>query len=203
MELEIGRGKKARRAYGFDDIAIVPARRTRDPDDVDISWKLGPYRFEIPLLASAMDGVVSPSTATIIGRLGGLAVLYPPLIDEGASLEWTVETAVHEWLHQYLAFTPLGFRYVLDLTGVRPDYEIARRNETVAGMVGRELAQRVLEEYRRVAPPAPATAAVAVVVLVVLGLGCPAIGPVTVDVVGAVPLLDLSLIHISEPTRPY
>jgi IMP dehydrogenase len=75
MEIEIGRGKKARRAYGFDDIAIVPSRRTRDPDDVDISWKLGDYRFELPILASAMDGVVSPHTAGIIGRLGGLAVL--------------------------------------------------------------------------------------------------------------------------------
>src|SRR3989440_662178 len=75
MEVEIGRGKKARRAYGFDDVAIVPSRRTRDPDDVDISWTLGPYRFELPLLASAMDGVVSPQTAAIIGRLGGLAVL--------------------------------------------------------------------------------------------------------------------------------
>jgi len=75
MEIEIGRGKKARRAYGFDDIAIVPSRRTRDPDDVDISWKLGDYRFELPLMASAMDGVVSPQTAGIIGRLGGLAVL--------------------------------------------------------------------------------------------------------------------------------
>ncbi len=75
MEIEIGRGKKARRAYGFDDIAIVPSRRTRDPDDVDVSWKLGPYRFELPLMASAMDGVVSPSTAGIIGKLGGLAVL--------------------------------------------------------------------------------------------------------------------------------
>jgi IMP dehydrogenase len=75
MEVEIGRGKKARRAYGFDDIAIVPSRRTRDPDDVDISWKLGDYRFELPLLASAMDGVVSPRTAGIIGKLGGLAVL--------------------------------------------------------------------------------------------------------------------------------
>src|SRR5919206_172910 len=50
MEVEIGRGKKARRAYGFDDIAIVPSRRTRDPDDVDISWKLGDYRFELPQL---------------------------------------------------------------------------------------------------------------------------------------------------------
>ncbi len=75
MEVEIGRGKKARRAYGFDDIAIVPSRRTRDPDDVDISWTLGPYRFELPLLASAMDGVVSPETAVAIGRIGGLAVL--------------------------------------------------------------------------------------------------------------------------------
>src|SRR6185312_4668916 len=75
MEIEIGRGKKGRRAYGFDDIAIVPSRRTRDPDDIDISWKLGPYQFELPMLASAMDGVVSPRTAGIIGGLGGLAVL--------------------------------------------------------------------------------------------------------------------------------
>jgi IMP dehydrogenase len=75
MEVEIGRGKKGRRAYGFDDIAIVPSRRTRDPDDIDIAWTLGPYRFELPLLASAMDGVVSPETAGILGKLGGLAVL--------------------------------------------------------------------------------------------------------------------------------
>src|SRR6476469_2102405 len=75
MEIEIGRGKKARRAYGFDDIAIVPSRRTRDPDDVDISWKVGDYRFVLPLMASALDGVVSPQTAGIRGTLGGLAVL--------------------------------------------------------------------------------------------------------------------------------
>src|SRR5947199_102710 len=59
MELEIGKGKKGRRAYGFDDIAIVPSRRTRDPDDIDITWMLGPYRFEPPMLAAAMDGVIS------------------------------------------------------------------------------------------------------------------------------------------------
>jgi IMP dehydrogenase len=75
MEVEIGRGKKGRRAYGFDDIAIVPSRRTRDPDDIDITWTLGPYRFELPLLASAMDGVVSPRTAGALGKLGGLGVL--------------------------------------------------------------------------------------------------------------------------------
>jgi IMP dehydrogenase len=75
VEIEIGRGKKARRAYGFDEIAIVPSRRTRDPDDVDIGWKLGPHLIELPLLAAAMDAVVSPATAIELGRLGGLAVL--------------------------------------------------------------------------------------------------------------------------------
>ena len=75
MDVEIGLGKKARQAYGFDDIAIVPSRRTRDPDDVDIGWKFGDRIHELPLLASAMDGVVSPATAIELGRLGGLGVL--------------------------------------------------------------------------------------------------------------------------------
>jgi IMP dehydrogenase len=75
VEIEIGRGKKARRAYGFDDIAIVPSRRTRDAEDVDVAWRLGPHLMELPLLASAMDGVVSPRTAALLGKLGGLGVL--------------------------------------------------------------------------------------------------------------------------------
>jgi IMP dehydrogenase len=75
LEIEIGRGKKARRAYGFDDIAIVPSRRTRDAEDVDIAWRLGPHLLELPLLASAMDGVVSPDIAIRLGQMGGLAVL--------------------------------------------------------------------------------------------------------------------------------
>jgi len=74
-EVEIGIGKTGRRAYGFDDIAIVPSRRTRDPDDIDISWDLDAYHFELPLLASAMDRVVSPRIAVELGRLGGLGVL--------------------------------------------------------------------------------------------------------------------------------
>ncbi len=75
MEVEIGIGKSGRRAYGFDDIAIVPSRRTRDPEDVDISWEVDAFKFELPLVASAMDGVVSPRTAIEIGRLGGVACL--------------------------------------------------------------------------------------------------------------------------------
>jgi len=75
VDVEIGRGKKARQAYGFDDVAIVPSRRTRDPQDVDIGWKFGSHLLELPLLASAMDSVVSPQTAIALGKLGGLGVL--------------------------------------------------------------------------------------------------------------------------------
>jgi len=75
VEIQIGMGKQGRRAWGFDDIAIVPSRRTRDPDDVDISWQIDAYKFALPFMASAMDSGVSPETAVEIGRLGGLAVL--------------------------------------------------------------------------------------------------------------------------------
>ncbi|HUC31941.1 MAG TPA: GuaB3 family IMP dehydrogenase-related protein [Ilumatobacteraceae bacterium] len=74
-EVEIGLGKSGRRAYGFDDIAIVPSRRTRDPEDVDISWEIDAFRFDLPLMGAAMDGVISPHTAIEIGRLGGVGVL--------------------------------------------------------------------------------------------------------------------------------
>ena len=75
MEIDIGIGKSGRQGYGFDDIAIVPSRRTRDPDDVDISWQLDAFRFALPMMGSAMDSAISPSTAAQIGRFGGLAVL--------------------------------------------------------------------------------------------------------------------------------
>src|SRR5947209_20542463 len=75
MDVEIGIGKTGRRAYGFDEVAIVPSRRTRDPDDVDVSWEIDAWTFALPLMAAAMDGVVSPATAIEIGQLGGVAVL--------------------------------------------------------------------------------------------------------------------------------
>ncbi|MEW6553319.1 MAG: GuaB3 family IMP dehydrogenase-related protein [Actinomycetota bacterium] len=75
MEIEIGLGKAGRRGYGLDDISVVPSRRTRDADDVDITWELGEFRFALPFLASAMDAVVDVEMAITIGKLGGLAVL--------------------------------------------------------------------------------------------------------------------------------
>jgi IMP dehydrogenase len=110
-EIEIGYYKSGRRAYGFDDIAIVPSRRTRDPEDVDISWEIDAFRFELPLLAAAMDGVVSPATAIEIGRLGGLAVLNleglwtryedpVPLFDELAGIDDEKATARMQQMYQ-------------------------------------------------------------------------------------------------------
>ena len=74
-QVEIGRGKSGRRAYALDEIGIVPSRRTRHPEEVSIAWQIDAYRFELPLVVAPMDSVVSPATATEIGRLGGLAVL--------------------------------------------------------------------------------------------------------------------------------
>src|SRR5437867_4052468 len=75
MGMWVGRGRKARAAYGFDDIALVPGALTVNPNEVDISWELCGHRYEIPIIAAAMDGVVGPKLAIEMGRLGGLAVL--------------------------------------------------------------------------------------------------------------------------------
>jgi IMP dehydrogenase len=74
-EVDIGRGKRARQAYTFDDVAIVPSRRTRDPEEVSVAWQIDAYRFDIPVVAAPMDSVMSPAAAVAIGRLGGLGVL--------------------------------------------------------------------------------------------------------------------------------
>ncbi|WP_062076878.1 GuaB3 family IMP dehydrogenase-related protein [Demequina globuliformis] len=74
-EIEIGRGKRGRRAYSFDDIAIVPSRRTRDPKQVSLSWQIDAFQFDIPVISAPMDSVMSPATAIALGRQGGLGVL--------------------------------------------------------------------------------------------------------------------------------
>jgi IMP dehydrogenase len=111
MDIDIGIGKMGRRAWGFDDIAIVPSRRTRDPDDVDITWEVDAFSFPLPMLASAMDSAVSPATAVAIGKLGGLGVLNleglwtryedpEPMFEEIASL--TSEKATRRMQEIYL-----------------------------------------------------------------------------------------------------
>jgi len=97
-DIEIGTAKRGRRAYSFDDIAIVPSRRTRDPEDVSTAWQIDAYRFELPVLAAPMDSVMSPETAIALGKHGGLGVLDleglwtryddpEPLLDEVAGID--------------------------------------------------------------------------------------------------------------------
>lgn len=74
-QIEIGRGKRGRRAYSFDDIAVVPSRRTRDPEEVSVAWQIDAYHFDIPVIAAPMDSVMSPESAIAFGKLGGLPVL--------------------------------------------------------------------------------------------------------------------------------
>ena len=96
-EIEIGRGKRARRVYTFDEIGVVPTRRTRDPELVSTEWSIDAFKFEIPVLGAPMDSVMSPATAIELGRLGGLGVLNleglwtryedpQPVLDELAGL---------------------------------------------------------------------------------------------------------------------
>ena len=75
MEIEIGRAKRARRAFTFDDLAVVPSRRTRNPEDVSTAWTIDAFSFDIPVIGAPMDSVVSPKTAIMLGQLGGLGVL--------------------------------------------------------------------------------------------------------------------------------
>lgn len=75
QETEIGLGKSGRMCYSLDDVAIVPSRRTRDPEDVSTSWQVDAYEFDIPVIGAPMDSVMSPRTVIELGRLGGLGVL--------------------------------------------------------------------------------------------------------------------------------
>ena len=75
-EIEIGMGKAARRGYSLDEVAIVPSRRTRDADEVELSWQIDAYQFDLPVIASAQDGVTSPAVAIEMSRLGGVGALH-------------------------------------------------------------------------------------------------------------------------------
>ena len=124
-EIEIGRGKRGRRAYSFDDVAIVPSRRTRDPEDVSVEWQIDAYHFDIPVIAAPMDSVMSPESAIRFGRLGGL-----PVLDlEGL---WT----------RYEDPTPL----LAEITGLAPGDATARMQEIYRAEIQPDL---IVDRLRR------------------------------------------------------
>src|SRR4029077_3540138 len=135
MTVEIGRGKSGRRAYSLDEIGIVPSRRTRDPEEVSTAWQIDAYRFELPLVVSPMDSVVSPATAVAIGRLGGLAVLDV----EGL---WT----------RYPDPEPL----LAEVTELGEEAATRRLQEIYSEPIKEELIGRGIEEVRAAAVPTAA-----------------------------------------------
>ena len=76
--VEIGMGKTARRGYHLEDLTLVPSRRTRGSADVSIAWQLDAHRMDLPLMVAPSDAVVSPTTAALVDKLGGMAVLNGP-----------------------------------------------------------------------------------------------------------------------------
>ena len=129
-EIEIGRGKRGRRAYSFDDVAVVPSRRTRDPEEISVGWQIDAFHFDLPVIAAPMDSVMSPGTAVALGKLGGLGVLDL----EGL---WT----------RYEDPTPL----LAEIAGLQDLQAIRRMQEIYAAPIVPELITQRLKEIRAAA----------------------------------------------------
>lgn len=113
---------------------------------------------EIEDIEAGVDGL---GVSSLIVELGGLSTTYPTFVTDDASLRFTIDTVAEEWLHHYLAFKPLGFLYLLDVTGVSRNYEIATINETLASIVSKEIGAIIYDKYyaryKNDAPPSQET----------------------------------------------
>ena len=115
-----------------------------------------------PAEIDSVEGQIEAlGVSALIVPLGGIGATFPTFVQNNADLRFTIDTAVEEWLHQYLAFRPLGFRYVLDLLGIARNYDIVTINETVASIVSSEIGTHVYSKYyaadEAVVQPAPTT----------------------------------------------
>lgn len=153
--VEIGRSKRARQAFALDDVAIVPTRRTRGPEEVSLEWKIDAQTFDFPLIAAPMDSIMSPATAIAVGRLGGLGVLNleglwtryadpEPLLAEIASI--TDPLAATKRMQEVYAADIQP-----DLIGQRLA-EIREAGVPVAGSLSPQNTQRFAEAVERAVP---------------------------------------------------
>lgn len=143
-EIEIGRGKRGHRAYSFDDIAVLPSRRTRDPQEVSLDWQIDAYHFDMPVIAAPMDSLMSPTTAIAFGEAGGLPVLDleglwtryedpETLLAEIASLDPALATARMQEIYA----APIVPELITERLG-----EIRRAGVTVAGALSPQNTQQ-------------------------------------------------------------
>ena len=98
---------------------------------------------EMESLEASIDSL---DVSSLVEGLGGIST-YPSYVTDDSGIRFALDTAGEEWLHQYVAFTPLGFRYVLDLTGIKKNYDLVTINETVASMVSKEIGDNIYREY--------------------------------------------------------
>lgn len=125
-------------------LVVSPRERIENIKDVLLRQDM-----DLTDMESIEAGVEKLGVSAIVLPLGGLAATYPTFVTNEADIRFTIDAATEEWLHHYLFFKPLGFRYFLDTIGIRPDYEIATINETVAGMVSKEIGSIVYDKHYR------------------------------------------------------
>ena len=124
-------------------LLLVISPRDRIESIREITLQTSISLKEIEVTEAKIDEL---GVSSLVTQIGGSAT-YPSLVTNEASLQFTIDAVTEEWLHQYLAFKPLGFLYVLDLTGLRRNYDIATMNETMAGMVSKEIGSIVYGKY--------------------------------------------------------
>jgi len=123
-------------------LVVSPRDRIESIREITLRQNLGVEEMED--IEAEVDEL---GVSSLVVKLGGFGGTYPTFVANDANLRFTVDTATEEWLHQYLAFKPLGFLYLLDVTGVSRNYDIATMNETVASMVSKEIGAMVYEKY--------------------------------------------------------
>jgi uncharacterized protein YdcH (DUF465 family) len=122
-------------------LVVSPRDRMENIREVDLQQELSVEEME-----SIEAQVDKLGVSSLVVGLGGLST-YPTFVTDDASLQFTIETVAHEWLHSYLAFKPLGFLYLLDATGLSPNPDIATMNETVVSIVSKEIGNIVVQKY--------------------------------------------------------
>jgi hypothetical protein len=122
---------------------LVISPRDRIENIKQVNLLPGMSRQEMESIEARVDSL---GYSALVVPVGGMAT-YPSYVTNDGDLKFTITSIVHEWLHVYLAFTPLGFRYVLDQAGIRRDYDIATMNETVVDIVSNEIGATVYEKY--------------------------------------------------------
>jgi IMP dehydrogenase len=133
VNIQIGRGKTARRAYGIDEIALVPGRRTVDPRVIDTSWSIGGITREIPIIASAMDGVVDAQMAVKLSELGALGVINL----EGVQMRYADPNEVLDRIAAASKEDFVGLMQELYAEPIKPELIAQRIRENCSGGGGR------------------------------------------------------------------